>query len=711
MRIRLAALLFGLSLAFVAAASAGAESTLLRAGATLQAIEIDHGERFFFERLDGRRIEFELVDTGVNVLLTNLREPKRPQSDGGTLYLMRCELRVNGAPLTLERYVGAQESFYEPLVIDGVRLWFDGARAAEQVLEFNHGPCLPTKAARFAVQDATQRICPDEVLPWFATDRLALDIAESYAGADCWMGGYKGAEAHGGVDINMPKGTPLRAPFALDDHYVFHKLYEGANNNRWRGWRTWPNGERWTVQVHHLLTLRVPEHTPISAGEAFALGSGVNPGTHEHVHFNFKITPAGRETPIDLDPWMLFWQTFEDERWRRGEIRARMDALGPVKTGERVVLRSTGSRAGLRRPGLECRWAISDGTSLRGAEVEHVFAAPGVYAVTLTVDDGGARMSTTQHVTVHGARVCEPVLQLRASDLPTFIPRRAGITDVYGRDPGWTPYELALTARPTSPRPEPRTIELVNAGGGALPEPRVTIAARTGDVRWLAASVHRGGDGWRVQLQADATGLAAGFYRANVALECAGALNGRQSFVVTLDVPHHPPMHPSLDLARAGERGNMEEVRIDDASLAGAFFATPGFWVGHRFAFWPGPRGYRGFSLISGGRPSETDFVRFTPDLDEGRFEVSLHADTPFSPDARFAVRVHHRRGDEVIWMEPHRSRVIGVFEFAEGRDGFVELHTRGSRGGVTADCVVFRYVDGRPPRPPLPDTWKRKPR
>lgn len=711
MRIRLAALLFGLSLALGAPAADGAEPAILKAGATLQAIEVDHGKRFVFERLDGRRIEFELVNTAAEVLLTNLREPKRPQSDGGTLYLMRCELRVNGAPLTLERYVGAQESFYEPLVIDGVRLWFDGVRAAEQVLEFNHGPCLPAKAARFAVQDATQRICPDEVLPWFSTDRLALDIAESYAGADCWMGAYKGAEAHGGLDINVPKGTPLRAPFALDDHFLFHQLYEGANNNRWRGWRTWPNGERWTVQVHHLLTLRVPEHTPIAAGEAFALGSGVNPGTHEHVHFNFKITPAGRETPIDLDPWILFWQTFEDERGRRGEIRAVMEPVGPSDVGQKVVLRATGSRPGLRRPGLECRWAISDGTSLRGAEVEHVFAAPGVYAIMLTVDDGGTRASTTHHVTVRGARVSKPVLQLRADDLPTFRPRRPGVTDVYGRDPGWVPYELALTARATSPRPHPRTIELVNGGGDALPEPRVMIESLTRDARWLTATVQPAGAGWRVTLQADAAGLERGYYRSDVSVACDGALNGRQNFVVTLDVPHHPAMHASLDLAGPGERGNREEVRVDDASLAGAFFATPGFWVGHRFAFWPESRGYRGFSLISGGRPSETDFVRFTPDLDEGRFEVSLHPATPFPPDARFTVRVHHRRGDEVVWMEPHRSRVIGVFEFAEGRDGFVELLTRGSRGGVTADCVVFRYLDGRPVRPPLPDTWKRESR
>lgn len=667
----------------------------LQASATLRAVEVNRGERFSFELANGQRRDFELVDAGAQVLLTNLRELKKPQNDGGTIYVMRCTLRVNGQLLALERYVGPQESFYTPLVIDGVRLWFDGVRAAENILTFNHGSCLPRKDARFALQDATQRICPEEVLPWFSGGALALDIAHSYAGSDCWMGGYKGAEAHGGLDINQPKGSAVLAPFDLDDHFLFETLEAGANNNRGRGLRRWPNGDLWTVQVHHMLRLLAPEHTRIKAGERFALGAGVNSGTHEHVHYNFKVTPAGTDTIIDLDPWILFWQSFEDERVRRGEIRAAMAPLAPVRTGEKTSLRSTGSRPGLKRAALKCTWAISDGAILAGEEAEHVFAAPGVYAVTLTVDDGGTRAMTTQHVTVQGERVTQPVLSLRAPDLPTFWPRRVGDMDVYGREITSVPGQITLLARPTSPRPEARIIFLENVGGGALREPRITIDGEGKDARWLAASVTRAAETWRVGVQADATGLAKGRHRAQVHVECPGALNGAQSFGVIIDVVHSPAMHWAIDLVKPGERGTAEEVRVDDASGAGAFFATPWFWIGHRFAFWPEPRGYRGFSLTNGGRASERDFARFTPDLAPGRFEVSLHPQTPFSADARFQVRVHHRGGDTIAWVEPAQSRAIGTFDFAEGMDGYVEVLARGARGQVSVDCVVFRRIGG----------------
>ena len=72
---------------------------------------------------------------------------------------------------------------------------------------------------------------------------------------------------------------------------------------------------------------------------------------------------------------------------------------------------------------------------------------------------------------------------------------------------------------------------------------------------------------------------------------------------------------------------------------------------------------------------------------------MRLHEQTPFAGDARFAVRVHHRDGDDLVWMEPARSRVIGTFDFAEGMDGYVEVLANDARGSVTADCVAFHPV------------------
>ena len=44
--------------------------------------------------------------------------------------------------------------------------------------------CLPRKSARFALQDARLRICPDELKPWIADDRDSLDVAACYNGDD-----------------------------------------------------------------------------------------------------------------------------------------------------------------------------------------------------------------------------------------------------------------------------------------------------------------------------------------------------------------------------------------------------------------------------------------------------------------------------------------------------------------------------------------------
>lgn len=41
--------------------------------------------------------------------------------------------------------------------------------------------------------------------------------------------------------------------------------------------------------------------------------------------------------------------------------------------------------------------------------------------------------------------------------------------------------------------------------------------------------------------------------------------------------------------------------------------------------------------------------------------------------------------------MEPNCSRLVGVFEFEEGAEGFVEIEAGGSTGQVLVDAVRFR--------------------
>ncbi|MCZ7599250.1 MAG: hypothetical protein M5U09_18260 [Gammaproteobacteria bacterium] len=154
----------------------------------------------------------------------------------------------------------------------------------------------------------------------------------------------------------------------------------------------------------------------------------------------------------------------------------------------------------------------------------------------------------------------------------------------------------------------------------------------------------------------------------------------------------------------------MTQIVVDDADPGCE--PTPWFWVGPRFARWA-ERGVNGFYLTNGGRAVDGEYVRFTPDLAAGRYEVVLPNLTPYEPErreakvdgqpppalaeynapCRFAVRVRHRHGDETVWMEPAKSRVIGEFEFEEGTDGFVEILAGGSTGQVLADAVIWKRL------------------
>jgi hypothetical protein len=279
---------------------------------TLTAVELDNGETLDFTLASGRTVHFELVATAARVLRTTLRELKVEEPGGRTDYAFSCTLRVDGREIVLEREVSTQRSFYEPWEVAGVRIWFDAVAEIFDLLTETHGECRLRKRARFGLQDATLRICPDLLHPWCPLPEGGLRIENCYRGEDCWLGAYNGASAHGGLDINHPRGTPLWAPLEIHDHFYFNSLAMGHNNNRWRGIHRWANGAEWILQAHHMTELTVPEHQPIRRGEQFAWGAGVLSGVVDHSHFVFKIKDCG-ET-ILLDPWILFWQMYRDQR-------------------------------------------------------------------------------------------------------------------------------------------------------------------------------------------------------------------------------------------------------------------------------------------------------------------------------------------------------------------------------------------------------------
>ncbi len=682
----------------VRSSSAG-EVIELSAKETLTALEMNHGDELQFMLKSGRTVSLVLEDTDAAIV-----ERVTP---GGIVYRFSCRVRVDGQPVVLQRFACSQECFYEPYVIDGLRIWPDIVKKVFDLIPVRYPAkgnlrCVTRKAARFALQDATLRICPREMHPWLEEEENFIDVARCYNGDDCYLGPYLGQACHVGMDINHAKGSPLFAPIDFDTQAYFNSVEMGHNNNRWRGIRRWPSGDVWALQTHHLIKLTVPPRTPLRSGTLYATTAGVHVGSHQHTHFEFKVgrknpempllasdgftsiaypidfddqTEAAQKAPevLHLDPWILFWQGFEDRKSHR-EIHAAMRPLAPAKTGEAVFFAAEILWAGRNADRPACYWTFGDGGFAVGQSAKHVFARAGAYPVTLTVDDGTQRATRTHHVVVNGEAVAKPVLTLAAPHEPSFRPRSTYVADVYGRDVSLSPHTLFFLARNSRPVPASKTVRLSNIGGGerlALTSVQVEGDDEAG---WLRITPDEISGHTVLQVGIDATDRKPGGYAAVVAVTCRGAVNSPQRFRVEMEVRGEMP----------GDR-----VIIDDRDSG--FYATPFFWVGHRFCRCPeSRRGHNGFYLTNGSRPAPGEFVRFTPDLKAGEYTVALSAATPFRPGTEFDVRVRHRSSETMVRLRPENSRRIGTFRFDEGADGFVELHAGGSKGLIIADAAVF---------------------
>jgi len=290
----------------------------LKAKNTLSAVELNKDEVLEFTLLNHQVIRIEILETKAEIFQTTLKEILKPEKGAITNYRFWMHFKVNGVPATIEREVSTQKSFYEPFLIEGVFIWLDAVKDIFAFLLETHGDCKPKKDVRLAILDASLgRICPEILHPWCPLPEGTLNIKDCFRGEDCWLGAYDGVDAHGGLDINHPRGTPLWAPFDIHDHYYFNCVAAGHNNNRWRGVHRFPNGAEWVIQSHHQITLLVDEHTPFKKGHHYSDGAGVWVGRHDHTHFVFKIYDCGELTL--LDPWILFWQMYRDQRVSKSE--------------------------------------------------------------------------------------------------------------------------------------------------------------------------------------------------------------------------------------------------------------------------------------------------------------------------------------------------------------------------------------------------------
>jgi len=695
------------------------------AKSTITPVEMNTGDILEFKLRNGEVRTIKLETTNASVLMTNHNKLLSPQKGGGTLYHFTCKLSIDGHSMPMERYVGSQESFYEPYVVNGMRIWFDGVAAIfdQEIVSETHGKCKPGKSARFGISDMKDRICPERVYSFYDNPSNFIKIADTFNGDNCWMGAYNGYEAHGGLDVNLEPGVPNYSPIAFDNQYLFNSLAQGDNNNRWRAFRKWENSDEWIVQNHHLINLFIPENIPVKAGSKIIEASGVNSRQVQHAHYVFRLNSPLEKEEILLDPWILFWQAFEDNKAIKGEIKAAMAPFSPGKTGIYFEFSPKGSQPGSPSGKLSYYWTFGDGGWSDLEKPQYAYVNSGIYPVTLVVDDGMHRASFTQHITIDGEKVEKPALIISSPDEPSFRVRPVQMMDTYGIPIRDVPNTVHFVSRSSRPVPNQKSIFLQNPGKGALQNPGSPRVVYFQEEGWLKVTIEGTGDKSQIHLSVDATGLPTGIYKARVSLEVQGALNGMQAFMVQMTVPTHPPMH--------WMHTKVKEVIHHGDLRYNRFYSTPYFWIRPQFSRWV-EKGYRNdYFLTNGGRSMHGEYARFNPDLEAGKYRVYFPDETPFeperrahfalvepnaspmwsldrttispdgpgkvnpvlNPDSRFAVRVVSKSGEQIIWMEPSKSREIGTFEFFEGMDGYVDVLAEGSTGQVLVDAIVFERI------------------
>ena len=691
---------------------------------TMTPIELNHDETLKYTRKDGKILNLKLLSTSANILYTNKDKipPGESGADRGNMFRARlmyeytCDVEINGIPMTMRRYVCSQESFFDPYVINGVRIWLIGVTDIfEEYGGFlntaRSANGLPNKNARFVLQDMTQRICPSKIYPWFkdGKDRNEnfiykknfIDIGRCFNGDDCFMGAYLAGESHGALDVDMAQNSLMYAPFDLDTQ-------EGIRSN---GSKTWPDGSEWRINTGHIIKKFVPDHTPVDGGKPYGLGARRGCWWHPHAHFGFQIKESG--ILYEIDPWIILWQLFEDNKKRDGTLKAKMKPLNHSKTGNKIKLQSLNNRQ--EEQNLEYYWSFGDGGWSDDASPKHIYAQPGMYPVTLTIGNGDTLDSFTQHISIEGSDITKPSISLSSPGEPSFRTRPLDALDVYGWPVKFIPNTLKFMARPSQPEPHTKKIYVNNLGNEKLDSVNYGIEYKNNrDLDWLKIKPKGKNKKQFLTIGVNGKGFSAGNYEAIVSVYSENALNSPQKFRVVMNIPENPP--------------ESESIIIDDKDPYPEFYSTPYFWVGHRFHGWGWPElknaeGYNHFYLINGERDKKGEYARFTPDLKLGTYDVWLYERTPYASGppannepARFQVNIVHAKGDTTVWMEPEKmqgffprpykgqeewnwlepqiSRKIGTFEFEEGNDGYVEILSEGSTGQVIVDAIRFLKMD-----------------
>ncbi len=669
----------------------------------LTPVSLDIGDTLYFSLENQRKIQFILVATSVELVFTTLDDLSKPDRGEGSVYKISCKVEIDGQVMSMERFIPVQQTFTDPYLVNGCYIWFDAVQKIKTLFPEKGSESIPDKDARFAFWDATNDICPEELTDWYPGANNYIDVRDCYNGDDTWMGTYFGGLLHGGLDVNMPVGTPLYAPIDFDDNYLFASLKNGDNNNRWRGIKNWNNGNTWILQSHHIVDLLVKEHQPVKKGAKYAYSAGILAGDHPHTHFIFKS--VSKKDTILLDPWLLFWKIFEDNKKQSHQINARMQPVVPAITGKHISFSSENTLAGVSGNELKYYWTFGDGGISLEANPQYIYMQPGIYPVSLHIADGTSTDIITQHITVNGESLKSPGLGFESTDQAGFMPRKLPEMNVFGNTPVALP-EVVLFCR-NKQEPALKKIRIINTGTGNLPkaEAKITYIETANKMEhlphyrkkyhpgfeWLSVELSGTGNDQEITFQGVSKGMEKGETRlhALVEIDVPGAINSPAVIPVLLYMPDYFEEKPA------------DYITVDNSSP----FVVKTDW------FWLSPRtysydkkwsnGYNGSYLINSGIAHQNEFVRYQPDLEDGSYQLAFSEATPFKEIAKetgrsiqIPIRIQHKNGISDTIINPLESLIIGKFDFILGKSGYVDILAPKEKEVLTiADAIIFKKI------------------
>lgn len=626
-----------------------------KAGLSLRAVELDIGDELFFTLKNGITHRIKLIESKAKIVETNKEDLSVFDPVGGTLYKIEATLEFDGFTLPLRRFIGAQETFAEPIKIAGMCIWFDANTDIFNLIHEDHGVCSPTKRVRLAVWDMEDDICPEEIDRWCELyGDETLYIEKCYCGDDCFLGAYMGSQAHGGLDVDHPEGTPIYAPISFDDQYYYNAVAYGDVNNRWQGVRHWADGTIWMLAVAHMGSLTVEEHTSVKAGEQIAIGAQVYCGRHTHSHFIFELIDDN--IGYMLDPWLIFRSYFVKKAEKDGKLNVKINAPISISCGEKINLSASSNKS------AEIYWDLGDNSGKKGESITHIFSQSGIYAIRVVAVSGEEKSEDVLYITVNGSKPATAPFFKFTSDEKGF--------DLWPLERTRTHLEIDAIPRVFSvkafenlPRKFSKIIKFV-CNNFVFNKDELKIS---GDSE-LVSKIKILNVENEVKISFDSEGLQKGIYNADFTYEDIGGTN---YFGIKLEVL------PS-------ENTDEKIITYKDSCVRKVGFE----WVAHRFQMWDERRGETGSYLTNGGSGKKGARVVFEPLLTPGVYEVYFSGKTPFKEETQFNVLVNHDKGRNLILAKPKESLFIGEFHFGN-KDNKITL--KGTKTTVFADALIFK--------------------